>query len=108
MLAYTPDKLIFLNSASTETRKKMRVRLSTDCGRTWKLSRWLFNDQPDWVTLLWTKGGYSSMTKTSDFHTAVLVESSPAISKRSIEFVKFNLNWLCEGTEFCNSVACKV
>jgi len=113
ILAYTPDKLILLNSASTGTRRKMRVRLSSDCGQTWKLSKWLYEDQPDPISWWssWTKGGYSSMTKTSDFSTAVLQESASELdkaTKMNIEFLKFDLRWLCGDRSYCNGVACRV
>jgi sialidase-1 len=98
-----PDRIVFLNSASTVTRGKMRVRLSYDDGATWPISRRLY----DWLTeqeaIDQGKGGYSSMIKTADFCVGALVEineggatSDPA-AHRSIDFHKFNLEWIRNG-----------
>jgi sialidase-1 len=97
-----PDRIIFLHSASTidspqqEGRSKMYVRISYDDGASWPVSRWLY----DWLTtsqaLAQGKGGYSSMIKTSDYAVAALVEANPG-TYRSIDFHKFNLEWIRNG-----------
>jgi sialidase-1 len=96
-----PDRIIFLNSASTVTRGKMRVRISYDDGATWPISRRLY----DWLTeqqaIDQGKGGYSSMIKTADYHVGALVEinenTADGASHRSIDFHKFNLEWIRSG-----------
>lgn len=103
ILRYTgsPNRIYFLNPASTVSRCKMRVRISYDNGATWPISRkihdWLTDDQ----TCSQGKGGYSSMAKTADFMTAALIEinenTGDTNSHRSIEFHKFNLPWILNG-----------
>jgi len=97
----SPNRILFLNSASTDTRGKMRVRISYDEGQTWPISRRIY----DWLTEQQAvdqgKGGYSSMVKTNDFHVGALIEINEAVgdpnSHRSIEFHKFNLAWILNG-----------
>jgi sialidase-1 len=97
----SPDRIIFLNSASTVTRGKMRVRISYDDGVTWPISRRLY----DWLSeddaVAQGKGGYSSMIKTSDYCVGALVEinedTGDSASHRSIDFHKFNLEWIRSG-----------
>ncbi|NYI70805.1 sialidase-1 [Naumannella cuiyingiana] len=98
-----PARLVFLNSASTETRTKMRVRVSEDEGKTWRISRPL-SDEPLDLPAGAKEGGYSSMTKTTDYSVGALVEvnedtSNNAGSHRSIAFRKFNLPWLMAGEQ---------
>jgi sialidase-1 len=97
-----PDRIVFLNSASTVTRGKMRVRISYDDGQTWPVSRRIY----DWLTeeeaQSQGKGGYSSMIKTADYHVGALIEinedtQNNSTSHRSIEFHKFNLPWMLNG-----------
>lgn len=100
----TEDRIIFLNPASTEGRCKMRVRISYNGGATWPRSRRLH----DWLTEAETcaqgKGGYSSMAKTADYKIGALVEinenpgGNSTTSHRSIEFHRFNLSWILNGT----------
>ncbi len=98
----SPDRIVFLNPASTVTRSKMRVRLSYDDGATWPISRPLWPALTEQQCIDQGKGGYSSMTKTADYHVGALVEinenpSSSSTSHRSIEFHKFNLEWIRNG-----------
>lgn len=97
-----PDRIMVLNSASTESRGKMRVRISYDGGLTWPISRRIY----DWLTeaeaMAQGKGGYSSMVKTADYTIGALIEvnentGSSSTSNRSIEFHKFNLPWMVDG-----------
>jgi sialidase-1 len=94
-----PARTIFLNSASTETRTKMRVRISYDNAHTWPVSRPL--NEAEVVAGAGTEGGYSSMTKTADFRIGALIESNlntnDGKSARSIIFRKFNLSWILHG-----------
>ena len=94
-----PQRTIFLNSASTITRTKMRVRISYDNAQTWAISRPL----SDLVlpSGAGTEGGYSSMTKTADFKVGAMVETNSDVSDpaspKSILFHKFNLSWILHG-----------
>jgi sialidase-1 len=99
----SPDRIMVLNSASTETRCKMRVRISYDGGVTWPISRKIY----DWLTddEAWDqgKGGYSSMVKTADYTIGALIEvnedtGNSGTSHRSVEFHKFNLPWMLNGS----------
>jgi len=98
----SPDRIMVLNSASTETRCKMRVRISYDGGVTWPLSRKIYDWLTDDEAFAQGKGGYSSMVKTADYTIGALIEvnentgDSPN-SHRSIEFHKFNLPWMTSG-----------
>jgi sialidase-1 len=96
-----PARTIFLNSASTSSRRAMRVRISYDndaakfdYGR--KLS-----DAP--VSSAGYEGGYSSMTKTADYKIGALVESdffndgTGSGSYRCIFWRRFNLSWIING-----------
>jgi sialidase-1 len=104
IMRYTgaPDRIVFLNSASTVTRGKMRVRISYDGGVTWPISRRIY----DWLTeqqaIDQGKGGYSSMVKTADYTVGALIETNEDVSNsgtshRSIEFHKWNLPWMLNG-----------
>lgn len=97
-----PARLVFLNSASTETRTKMRIRVSLDEGRTWRYSRPLSDAPLKGENGSYKEGGYSSMTKTNDYHVGALVEVNENVpdasgSHRSIAFRKVNLPWMLGG-----------
>ncbi|WP_158847936.1 sialidase family protein [Saccharothrix deserti] len=100
--ADAPARLAFVNSASTETRTKMRIRMSEDEGRTWSYSR-PFSDAPlPGEGGSYREGGYSSITKTADYHVGALIEvnentSANTTSHRSIAFRKVNLPWIQGG-----------
>lgn len=98
----SPDRIMVLNSASTEVRSKMRVRISYDGGVTWPISRKIFDWLTDAQAFAQGKGGYSSMVKTADYTIGALIEinentGSSSTSNRSIEFHKFNLPWMLNG-----------
>ncbi|THU32066.1 exo-alpha-sialidase [Niastella caeni] len=98
----SPDRIMVLNSASTETRCKMRVRISYDGGVTWPISRKIYDWLTDSEAFAQGKGGYSSMVKTADYTIGALIEvnentGSSSTSNRSIEFHKFNLPWMLNG-----------
>ncbi|WP_207515454.1 sialidase family protein [Longitalea luteola] len=97
-----PDRIMVLNSASTETRCKMRVRISYDGGVTWPISRKIYDWLTDSEAFAQGKGGYSSMVKTADYTIGALIEINENTgdsenSHRSIEFHKFNLPWMTSG-----------
>ncbi|WP_162606346.1 sialidase family protein [Jiangella asiatica] len=98
-----PARLAFVNSASTTTRTKMRIRMSEDEGQTWSYSR-PFSDAPLPLGGVgnYHEGGYSSIAKTADFHVGALIEvnedtSDNENSHRSIAFRKVNLPWIQAG-----------
>ncbi|OQP56227.1 sialidase family protein [Niastella populi] len=98
----SPDRIMVLNSASTETRCKMRVRISYDGGVTWPISRKIYDWLTDSEAFAQGKGGYSSMVKTADYTIGALIEinentGDSGNSHRSIEFHKFNLPWMTSG-----------
>jgi sialidase-1 len=97
-----PARLAFVNSASTVTRTRMRIRMSEDEGGAWGYSR-PFSDAPlPGESATYREGGYSSIAKTADFHVGALIEvnentSSNSSSHRSIAFRKVNLPWIQAG-----------
>lgn len=97
-LRYSNDtnRILFLNPASTERRCKMRVRISYDDGKTWPVSRRIHDNMTDDETCTNLRGGYSSMTKTADYHVGALIERGG--TNKSIEFHRFNLPWIVGGT----------
>ncbi|KAK9311231.1 glycoside hydrolase family 33 protein [Lipomyces starkeyi] len=96
-----PARTIFMNSASTTSRRQMRVRISYDADAAkFDYGRKL-SDAP--VNGAGYEGGYSSMTKTADYKIGALVESdffndgSGPGSYRSILWRRFNLSWILNG-----------
>lgn len=92
----SPDRIIFLNSGNGGSRRYMTARISYNQGLTWGYSRSLVAS-PGTGGL----GGYSAMAKTNDFCIGALIEfnedvNSPT-SHRSIDFHKFNLEWIRNG-----------
>jgi sialidase-1 len=102
----SPTRIVFLNSASTETRTTMTVRISYDEGDSWPIYRRLSDAPlPSWAGLgsgSVAEGGYSSMAKTADYFVGALVEvnedtGNSDASHRTIVFRKFNLPWMLNG-----------
>lgn len=101
VLAYNidaPARTIFLNSASTSSRRALRVRISYDAdARTYTASRALA-DAP--VSGVGYEGGYTSLTKTADYRVGALVETdffndeSGPDSYRALLWRRFNLSWI--------------
>jgi sialidase-1 len=96
-----PARTIFLNSASKDSRRAMRVRISYDANAAkWNYGREL-SDAP--VSGAGNEGGYSSMCKTGDFKIGALVESdfyndkNGQKSYRAIIWRRFNLSWILHG-----------
>jgi sialidase-1 len=104
VLAYNidaPARTIFLNSASTSSRRAMRVRISYDAdARTYAASR-LLEEVP--VSGVGYEGGYSCMTKTADWKIGALVETdffndtTGPDSYRAMVWRRFNLSWILNG-----------
>jgi sialidase-1 len=96
-----PARTIFLNAASTSSRREMRVRISYDAdAQTWIYGR-LLSDFP--VSGAGYEGGYSSMTKTADYRIGALVETdffndgTGPNSYRALVWRRFNLSWILNG-----------
>jgi sialidase-1 len=96
-----PARTVFMNSASKDSRRAMRVRISYDeDAAKWTYGREL-QDAP--VSGAGYEGGYSSMTKTADFKIGALVESDFYEDKggegshRAIIWRRFNLSWIVNG-----------
>jgi sialidase-1 len=96
-----PARTIFMNSASKDSRRHMRVRISYDKdAKKWNYGREL-SDAP--VSGAGYEGGYSSMCKTADFKIGALVESDfyndkgGGNSYRAIIWRRFNLSWILHG-----------
>nr|WP_294872754.1 sialidase family protein [uncultured Pedobacter sp.] len=107
MLRYNtddPNRIIFLNPNGIGQRCNMTVRISYDDGVTWPRSRALYNAANcDYTNSTVVYGGYSSMVKTADYCIGALVEynenvQNSASSNKSIEFNKFNLAWILNGS----------
>lgn len=94
----SPDRILFLNSDSQTTRCQMRVRISYDQGQTWPVSRKIYDWLSDEEAKAQGKGGYSSMTKTTDNCVGALIETCNDKGNHSIEFHKFNISWILNGT----------
>ncbi len=99
ILRYTdsPSRIIFMNSASQSTRTAMRIRISTDEGIGWPVSKAIPQNGTGNAKL----GGYSSLVKTPDNMIGALIEfnentSDSDNSHRSIYFYKFNLAWITD------------
>ena len=97
MLRYTssPSRILFLNPASTESRCRMRVRISYDEGITWPVSRRINDTMSIDQECDSGKGGYSSIAKTADLRVGALIEVRG--THYSIEFHKFGLAWILNG-----------
>lgn len=91
-----PNRIMFLNSASTSTRTAMQVKITYNEGQSWPISRAFTNHGSGKL------GGYSSMVKTADNNIGALIEynENDDIKTRwhmSIEFHKFGLPWILNG-----------
>ncbi|ATP59239.1 glycoside hydrolase [Pedobacter ginsengisoli] len=99
-----PNRIIFLNPNGTGQRCNMTVRISYDDGVTWPRSRALYpTANCNYTSSTIVYGGYSSMVKTADYCIGALIEynedvQNSATSNKSIEFNKFNLAWILNGS----------
>ncbi|MFC6101119.1 sialidase family protein [Olivibacter domesticus] len=99
-----PNRIIFLNPNGTSQRCNMTVRISYDDGDTWPKSRALYSSSNcNYTSSTVVYGGYSSMVKTSDYCIGALIEYNENVhdsanSNKSIEFNKFNLAWILNGS----------
>jgi sialidase-1 len=97
-----PHRIFFLNPNSISQRCNMTVRISYDDGVSWPISREIYNyNTCTYSSLTIGRGGYSSMIKTADYAVGALIEINEdlhdSVSRRSIEFHKFNLPWILNG-----------
>lgn len=97
-----PNRIFFLNPNSISQRCNMTIRISYDDGLTWPRSRAIFDyNTCSYSSLTIGRGGYSSMIKTADYAVGALIEINEnlhdSLSRRSIEFHKFNLPWILNG-----------
>src|SRR5690606_21399784 len=97
------NRILFLNSASISTRGIMLLRISYDEGRTWSIDRRVYDNLTEQQAISQGKGGYSSMIKMKDNMVGALIEinentGNSATSNRSIDFHKFNLPWILDGS----------
>ncbi|WP_344386521.1 exo-alpha-sialidase [Asanoa iriomotensis] len=92
-----PARTIFLNFASTSSRREMRVRISYDADANRYTYGRKLGDAPI------AGAGKASMTKTTDFRIGALVETdffeygSDPRSHRAIVWRRFNLSWILNG-----------
>lgn len=99
-----PARIYFLNPNDIDQRCNMTVRISYDEGQTWARSRPIFDwNTCDYASITVAKGGYTSMAKTADYCVGALIEinenvHSSSTSNKSIEFHKFNLPWILNGS----------
>lgn len=107
MLRYNSDtpkrRIMFLNPNGTNQRCNMTIRISYDDGLTWPKSRALYPAiNCDYSASTVVHGGYSSMVRTADDFVGALMEYNENVkdsgSKKSIEFNKFNLEWILNGS----------
>ncbi|HEY0770540.1 MAG TPA: sialidase family protein, partial [Sphingobacteriaceae bacterium] len=108
VLRYNTDlpnrRIIFLNPNGTTQRCNMTVRISYDDGVTWPKSRALYSTSNcNYSASTVVYGGYSSMVKTADYCVGALIEYNENVhdsanSHKSIEFNKFNLAWILNGS----------
>jgi sialidase-1 len=106
MLRYNTDapaRIYFLNPNDDNQRCNMTVRISYDDGKTWPRSRPIFDYNTCYYKPLTVgRGGYSCMVKTADYCVGALIEINEDLhdttSHKSIEFHKFNLPWILNGS----------
>ena len=81
------DRLLFSNPAHREERVNMTVRLSSDSGETWPVSR-VIHPGPS---------AYSCLTVLEDGSVGLLYENGADSPYERISFARFNLEWLAGG-----------
>ncbi len=83
------NRLLFSNPASKTGRVKLTVRLSYDEGKTWPLSKLLYEG----------KSAYSSLAVLPDRTIACLYERGEGRSSENLYFARFTLDWLTDGAD---------
>jgi sialidase-1 len=81
------EKLLFSNPPSKDSRVGMCVRVSYDDGKTWPVSRRIFEG----------RSGYSCLSKLADGTMGLLYEAGDAKNYERIEFVRFGMETLEAG-----------
>jgi len=82
------SRLLFSNPAS-KRREKVTVRLSYDEGKTWPVSKRLYDG--------WS--AYSCLTVLPDMTIGCLYERGEKSASEKITFARFNLEWLTDGAD---------
>jgi sialidase-1 len=82
------SRLLFSNPASTQSRSRMTVRLSTDDGQSWPIAK-LLHEGP---------AAYSCLTVLPDGSIGCLYERGNQSAYETITFARFTLDWLTGGT----------
>ena len=83
------NRLLFSNPASKTDRVKLTVRLSYDEGKTWPLSKLLYEG----------KSAYSSLAVLPDRTIACLYERGEGRYSENLYFARFTLDWLTDGVD---------
>jgi len=86
---YERNRILFSNPADDEERIKMTVRLSYDEGKSWPVSRLVY-DGPS---------SYSCLTVLPDMTIACMYEGGEEHRREKIAFARFNLEWLTCGKD---------
>ena len=82
-----PSRVLFSNPASRTDRVDLTVRLSSDSGKTWPVSR-LLNAGPS---------AYSNLAVLPDGSIACLYERGKSMPYETITFSRFTMDWLLAG-----------
>jgi sialidase-1 len=96
ILRYTeskPNRIYFMNSASQTQRRHPKIRITYDEGATWERSRDIPESGNGTTTIL---GGYSSLVKTGDNMTGLLIEFNNN-GPMTLQYHKFSLTWILNG-----------
>ena len=80
------SRLLFSNPSSTSGRERMTVRLSYDEGRTWPVSKLLYDGS----------AAYSSLAALADGEIGICYERD---KYGKITFAGFNVDWLTDGAD---------
>lgn len=86
---HAKDRLLFANPADEKTRAKMTVRLSLDEGRTWPVSRLLYEGP----------SAYCCLAVLPDLSIGCLYERGEKSPYEKISFAVFSLGWLTGGAD---------
>ena len=87
MIRLDAREVLFLNPASQNSRRKLKLRLSADDGRTWSHSR-VVNEGP---------AGYSDVAVTREGEILCLFENGERDYRERISVVAVTREWLAAG-----------
>jgi sialidase-1 len=86
------NRILFSNPGTAKGREKLTVRVSYDEGKTWQISKVLYEGP----------SGYSSMTVLRDGSIGMLYETGKKSLLEKIVFARYNLTWLTDGKDKFN------